>query len=170
MKLKVTSMLSLSVLGIATLFFTSSCKKDNNNSSPAAGVTATISGKSFTSALASGFYYQGVGYGGFEIIGYKVTSTDSSVIYIQFDDTISVNKAIDISAYNGAANTEVVWTDESNLYDSWSDKSHGTLTVTTYDKTNKKLVGTFSGVLYESSGTDSVKVTGGTFNTTYVTQ
>ena len=46
--------------------------------------------------------------------------------------------------------------------------SHGTVTFTTVDKTNKKIVGKFSGVLYEhGSNPDSVIVKDGQFNTTY---
>ena len=166
MKLKATSLLSLSTIAIATLFFASSCKKDNNNGAPAAGVAASISGTAFTSAQAAGLYY--ANYGFVQVVGYKIAGTDSSALYIQFNDTTSLNKPADIGYYS--INGEVVWTDKGNIYDSWNDNSHGTMTVTSFDKTNKKLTGTFSGVFYASSGTDSVKVTGGTFNSTYISQ
>jgi hypothetical protein len=169
MKLKATSLLSLSTIAIATLFFASSCKKDNNNGS-SAGLSASINGTVFTPAQAVGFYEQAFGYGYVEIMGYKTSGTDSSGFYIQFDDTVSLNRPLDVSAYLGNGNSEVVWSDKSNIYDSFNDGSHGTMTVTSFDKTNKKLTGTFSGVFYASSGTDSVKVTGGTFNTAYVMQ
>ena len=165
MKLNATSLLSLSTIAIATLFFASSCKKDNNNGS-SGGFSASINGTVFTPAQTAGLYYQA--YGALEVVGYKIAGTDSSAIYVQFDDTISLNKPVNISAFTGNANSEVVWTDKSTDYDSFNDGSHGTMTVTSFDKTNKKVSGTFSGVLYASSGTDSVKVTNGNFTSTYV--
>jgi len=165
MKFNSTSLLSLSTIAIATLFFASSCKKDNNNT-PSAGVSASVSGTAFTSAQAAGLYYST--YGFVEIVGYKISGSDSSAIYIQFNDTTNLNKPTDIGYYSN--NGEVVWTDKGNVYDSWNDNSHGTMTVTAFDKTNKKLTGTFSGVFYASSGQDSVKVTSGTFNSTYISQ
>jgi len=161
MKLNATSLLSLSTIAIATLFFAASCKK--SSSSPSSGLSVSINGTAFTPAQVAAFDYQGF----MQVTGYKITGTDSSAVYLQFDDTTSLNKPADIGYYS--TNAEVVWTDKSTIYDSWNYYSHGTMTVTSYDKTNKKVSGTFSGVFYASSGTDSVKVTGGTFNSAYVT-
>jgi hypothetical protein len=165
MKFNATSLLSLSVIAVSTLFFATSCKKNNNNGS-SAGVSASINGTVFTPAQTAALYYQGYGY--VDVIGYKIIGTDSSAIDIQFQDTISLNRPADIGYYSTSA--QIVWLDKSTDYDSWNDKSHGTMTVTSFDKTNKKVSGTFSGVFYASSGTDSVKVTGGTFNSAYVSQ
>jgi hypothetical protein len=160
MKINATSLLSLSVIAVSTLFFSTSCKK--SSSAPSTGISASINGTAFTPAQVLAFDYQG----GIQITGYKVTGTDSSIVYVQFDDTVSLNKTIDIS---GITDGEVTWTDKSVNYDSWNALSHGTLTVTSIDKTNKKVAGTFSGVFYDFSAQDSVKVTGGTFSSAYVT-
>ena len=160
MKLKATSLLSLSTIAIATLFFASSCKKSNNN--PPSGLSASINGSAFSPAQVVAFDFMG----GLQVTGYKISGTDSSAVYIQFDDTTSLNKTLDIS---GTGNPEVIWTDKTKDYDSWNYWSHGTLTVTSLDKTNKKVAGTFSGVFYSYTGDDSVKVTGGQFNCAYIT-
>jgi hypothetical protein len=161
MKINATSLLNLSVIAVSTLFFSTSCKK--SSSTPSSGLSVSINGTAFTPALVSAFDFQGY----LQVTGYKIAGTDSSAVYLQFNDTTSLNKPTDIG-YN-SNNAEVVWTDKSTIYDSWNSYSHGTMTVTSYDKTNKKVSGTFSGVFYASSGTDSVKVTGGTFNSAYLT-
>ena len=57
----------------------------------------------------------------------------------------------------------------SKLYSGQDDKSHGSVTVTTLDKTNKKIAGKFEGVIYDAFGAkDSVVIKGGQFNTTYI--
>ena len=160
MKLNATSLLSLSTIAVATLFFASSCKK--SSSTPSSGLSASINGTAFTPAQVVAFDYMG----GLQLTGYKIAGTDSSAVYIQFDDTTSLNKTLDIS---GIGDAEVIWTDKSKDYDSWNYQSHGTLTVTSFDKTNKRVAGTFTGVFYDYTGDDSVKVTGGTFNSAYVT-
>jgi hypothetical protein len=159
MKIKAGSLLSLSAIPVAVALFAASCKK--SSSSPSAGLSVTINGTAYTPTSVSAFDYQGF----IEVMGYKLVGTDSSAIYIQLDDTTSLNKAVDVSGVN---NAQIIWTDKSVGYDSWNYSSHGTLTLTAFDKTNKKVAGTFSGVLYENTGQDSVKVTGGTFSSAYI--
>ncbi len=161
MKLNATSLLSLSTIAIATFFFVSSCSKKNDG--PSSGIAASVNGTAFTPAHVYALDLQG----GISVTGYTISGTDSSAVYVQFDDTVSLNKSIDIS---GASDGLIGWTSKSNEYDSWSINSHGTLIVTTLDKTNKKVAGTFTGVLYDFSGNDSVKVTNGTFNSAYIVQ
>ena len=161
MKIKTSSLLSLSTIAVATLFFAASCKKSSSN--PSNGLSVSINGTAFVPAQVAAFDFQSY----VQLTGYKIAGTDSSAVYLQFNDTTSLNKPTDIGYYSN--NAEVVWTDKSTIYDSWNYYSHGTMTVTSFDKTNKKISGTFSGVFYASSGTDSVKVTGGTFNSAYVT-
>ncbi|HEY4288452.1 MAG TPA: hypothetical protein VGN00_15215 [Puia sp.] len=168
MKLNVTSLLSFSVIAFSTLFFATSCSK-SNNSNPSAGVSASVNGTNFsaTGAYAGGVYDKGSG--SLEIAGFKLAGTDSSAFFITFDDTVTLNKALDLTAFYSNADAEVIWTDKSTEFGSDASGSHGTMTVTGFDKTNKKISGTFSGVFYNYYSTDSVKVTNGTFNTAYVT-
>jgi hypothetical protein len=161
MKLNATSLLPLSTIAIATLFFAASCKKSSSN--PSSGLSVSINGAAFAPAQVAAFDYQGY----MQLTGYKIAGTDSSALYIQFNDTTSLNKPADIGYYS--TNAQAVWTDKSVDYDSWNYYSHGTMTVTSFDKTNKKVSGTFSGVFYTSSGTDSVKVANGTFSSAYIT-
>ena len=159
MKIKTSSLLSLSTILVAAFVFAASCKKSSSN--PSSGLSFSINGTAFTPTSVSAFDYQGF----IEVMGYKLAGADSSAIYIQLDDTTGLSKAIDVSGVN---NAQIIWTDKSVLYDSWNYSSHGTLTLTSFDKTNKKIAGTFSGVLYENTGQDSVKVTGGQFNAAYI--
>ncbi len=54
-------------------------------------------------------------------------------------------------------------------FDSDNPPSHGTLKITSWDKTGLKIGGTYSGVIYDGSN-DSVVITNGAFNTTYKAQ
>jgi hypothetical protein len=102
------------------------------------------------------------------VAGITVSGKDTTTIAVEFNDTVSVNQAQDIFASD---NVIVTYVSKGAIYDSWSDHAHGTLTVSTLDKTGKKTAGTFSGVLYNSNGngstSDSVVITNGSFNTTY---
>ena len=160
MKIKSCSLLSLSAIAAAALVFAAGCKK--SNSTPSSSLSVSINGTAFTPARVDAFDYMGY----LQLTGYTIAGTDSSALYLQLDDTTSLNRAMDVSGVNDA---QIQWTDKSVLYDSWNSYSHGTLTLTTFDKTNKKISGTFTGVLYENTGQDSVKVTGGQFSAVYIT-
>lgn len=160
MKITTSSLLSFSIIAVATLLLAASCKKSTGT--PSSSLSVSINGTAFTPAQVSAFDYQGY----IEVMAHKGTGADSSALYIQLDDTTSLNRVMDVSGVNDA---QIVWTDKSTIYDSWNYSSHGTLTLTAFDKTNKKVSGTFSGVFYASSGQDSVKVTGGQFSALYIT-
>jgi len=161
MKIKSTSLFSLLLIVVSTLFFSTSCKKSNSGSN---GISATINGSGFNPSQTQAADLQGT----IGVAGITVSGTDTLGISVSFNDTISVNKAQDIFTSD---NVIVIYKKKSVQYDSWSDWSHGTLTVTTLDKANKKVAGTFSGVIYLSYnniGKDSIVITNGTFNTTYL--
>jgi hypothetical protein len=160
MKIRTSSLLSLTTIAVTALVFAASCKK--SSAEPSSRLSVSINGTAFSPTQVSAFDYQGY----IEVMGYKVAGADSSAVYIQLDDTTSLNKALDVSGGNDA---QIIWTDKSVLYDSWNYLSHGALTLTAFDKTNKKVSGTFTGVLYESSGQDSVRVTDGQFDAAYIT-
>jgi hypothetical protein len=92
------------------------------------------------------------------------TSKDSSYLIVTFPDTAKVNTAYDfddagIFYYDAKKNAS---------YTYFTSSAHGTVTLSTFDKTNKKVVGKFTGVLYNWNGSkDSLAITNGQFNTTY---
>lgn len=160
MNLKSTSLFSLFLIVVSTLFFTTSCKKSSSGSN---GIAATVNGSGFNPSQVQAVDLQGT----ITAAGMSISGKDTLGIAVSFADTVSVNKAQDI--FN-SDNVLVTYKNKTLQYDSWSGYSHGTLTVTTLDKTGKKIAGTFSGVIYSSfngNSSDSVVVTNGSFNTTY---
>lgn len=156
MKLKATSLLSLSVFAISALVFTSSCSKSNSSSS--SGISATIRGKTYQPATVQAT--DSVGF----ILVEGVSLSDTSGLSVEFPDTASINETYDIAH----AFATVMYIKGMSFYQSWTGGAHGSLTVTALDKVNKKVAGQFSGVLYNAYGTgDSVIVTNGQFNTSY---
>ncbi|WP_431216550.1 hypothetical protein ACQ86N_19290 [Puia sp. P3] len=157
MMIKTTSLLGLSVIAISTLFFASSCKKSNSNSN---NLSATISGSGYSAAQVQAADVYGV----IGVVGMSISGKDTTGFAVQFDDTATVGKKLDI---NGLDMTEVSYQSKTASYDSWFPSAHGTLTLSTYDKTGKRVAGTFSGTLYSSTG-DSVVITNGSFNSSYL--
>jgi hypothetical protein len=164
MKLNATSLLGLSTIAIATLFFASSCKKSNSSSGASGQLSATVGTNSFQPALVVALDNQGhVG-----IAAIQVKNGDSLFLTVFVPDTAKAGQTVALSTYGDGAITYNNSTG-SVTFDSFETASHGTITVSSFDKTNKKVAGTFTGVLYSSINTDSVKVNG-QFNTAYITQ
>lgn len=156
MKLKATSLLSLSAFAISGLIFTTSCKKSNNNSP--SGISASINGTVYQPGTVQAIDSINT----VAIIGFKIADTSS--LDVEFPDTVSLNKPLNISSLS-----YVAYSKGFTGFDSWETNAHGTLTVTTLDKTNKKVAGQFSGVLYSmSGGVDSIVITNGQFNASYI--
>ncbi|HMI60224.1 MAG TPA: DUF6252 family protein [Puia sp.] len=157
MKFNATSLLGLSVIAVSTLFFASSCSKSNSNSS-STSISASINGKVYQPSTVQAIDSVGI----LGILGFK--NADTSALYIEFSDTVSLNKPLDITG-------DVAYAEYSrgfSLYSSWINSSHGTITVTSLDKANKKVAGQFNGVLYGSGTSDSVVIVNGQFNSTYL--
>jgi hypothetical protein len=152
---------SLQLLALSTAFAlalsigVTSCKKDKDDSPKP--LTATVNGSGFDPLYATANALQG------EIL-IEATAKDSSYITVSFPDTVKVNTTYKLDDaglyyYNGKKNA---------MYTYFTSDAHGTITLSTFDKTNKKVAGKFTGVLYNWDGTkDSVTVTNGQFNTTY---
>lgn len=161
MNFKSTSLFSLFLIVVSTLFFSTSCKKSNSGSN---GISATVNGSGLNPAQTTAVDLQGA----LTVAGMTITGTDTVGIGVSFNDTVSVNKAQDIFASD---NVIVTYKNKSLVYNSWAGSSHGTLTVTTLDKTGKRVAGTFSGVIYSAlngNSSDSIVITNGNFNTTYL--
>jgi hypothetical protein len=164
MKLNALSLPGLSTIAIATLFFASSCKKSNSSSGASGQLSATVGANSFQPTLVVALDNQGhVG-----IAAIQVKNGDSLFMTVFVPDTAKAGQTVALSTYGDGA---ITYNNSTGTvtFDSFEADSHGTITVSSFDKTNKKVAGTFSGVLYSSINTDSVKVNG-QFNTAYITQ
>lgn len=152
--------LSLRLLTVAALALiaTVSCKKDKDSNSGA--LSATINGAAYSPSVVAGVYSSGY----ITINGLQIQSGDSLLLSLDIPDTAHVNNSIDL--YSGGI-TYTKWKSK-NTYTYNFNGSHGATILTSFDKTNKKVAGTFSGVIYSiTNSNDSVVVTNGKFNTSY---
>jgi len=147
------------------IILASSCKKDNNTAAGAGSINATINGTAWQSQITEVGHWQS----GLLLSSTFTKSGDTTYISIQLHDSTKVGNENDI--FSNTINT-VSYTRATNssasFYSSNRDLSHGVLTLTTRDLTNRKVTGTFSGVLYNlENDKDSVKIENGQFNATY---
>ncbi len=159
----------LLLTGTALFSIVAGCKKSNNsnssnNSSGGAGISATINGTAWQSqyvlAMNSSVFAGLTGYRG-------RSAGDSTWVGIQMKDTIKLNQPDTFYI------TSLVYFRNNQVYAGghWTGlpKSHGQITVTSWDKTAHNIAGTFSGVIYNTNGAnDSAKIDNGHFNTSYI--
>jgi hypothetical protein len=151
-----TKALSLLVLCAATF---SACKKDKDNGA-SGQLSATVGGTAFQPAAVTSLLYST------ELIvaGYQIKSGDTTVLSLSIPASATATSVLDFD------DVDVDYYNSKSDYTSISSKSHGTVSLTAFDKTGKKIAGKFSGVLYQwGSTTDSVIVKDGQFNTSYQT-
>ena len=162
MKNKTFRLLGLStVFASALLVGLSSCKKDKDDNGSSAGMSATVGTNAFKPKAVVATLQNGY----IEVVGGAVLPNDSLVIEVLFEDTAKLNTKLTFAQ----AEIEMATINTSKLYDSSDPRSHGSVTVTTLDKTNKKVAGKFEGVIYDAfGGKDSLVVKDGQFNTTYI--
>jgi hypothetical protein len=163
MKLKATSLLSLCAITVSSLLLTMSCKKSNGPTGAAAQLSATVGANSFQPVLVVAI--DNAAHIG--IAALQVTNGDSLYMTVFVPDTAKAGKAVAFSMYGDAA---VTYSNSKGtiVYSSVEQSAHGTITVSSFDKSNKKVAGNFSGVIYSSlpNSHDSLKVNG-QFNTSY---
>ncbi|WP_207511110.1 hypothetical protein [Longitalea luteola] len=139
-----------------------SCKKDKDDNGAASQLSATVGGTAFQPKFVAAIGYSD------EIIisGWQLAANDTTYLDLAIPDTVTVNSVLDFDD----ADVDYYAAKGSMNYTSWASKSHGTVSITSFDKTSKKISGKFSGVLYQwGSTTDSVVVKDGQFNTSYQT-
>ena len=148
---------------VATMFLiiATGCKKDNNNNGGGAGISATIGGKAWQSQSATGFHTDGI----ITLIGVQVTSTDSTAVWLDISDDSQIGQTNPLlNGNNISYDTKTKGYAGNEL-----TNGHGTITLSSWDKSAKKIAGTFSGVLYNNTD-DSIKVENGHFNASYIEQ
>lgn len=162
MKTKNRQFLAMSAIVALTLSIAvTSCKKDKDeNSGASAQFSATINGTAFKPSTVSAVQMWNY----IMITGYEGRSGGDSVILdLNIPDTVSANSKIH---FDGDAGLDYYNLKQTFMYGNYYP-SHGTVTISSIDKTNKKIAGTFDCVLYPGSGSDSVIVKDGKFNTTW---
>jgi hypothetical protein len=146
----------LSVAAIALLVAVTSCKKDNNSNN--SQLSATIGGAAYNPSFVVGSTEPDY----IDVYGVQAKSGDSALLSLSIPDTAHINEPITFDAWD----LEYYNAKQTYDYASWMYGGGGTLTLSTYDKTNKKIAGKFSAVIYKSYS-DSIVVSNGQFNTTY---
>jgi len=146
----------LSVAAIALLVAVTSCKKDKDSNS--SQLSATIGGAAYNPSVVVGSTEPDY----IDVYGAQAKSGDSALLFLSIPDTAHVNEPITFDAWD----LEYYNSKQTYDYASWMYGGGGTLTLSTYDKTNKKIAGKFSAVIYKSYS-DSIVISNGQFNTTY---
>ena len=168
MTLKISSLLTFSLLVSTALFLTTSCKKSNSGGGSSNSISATIGGSGWSTTIPTQAIYATNGQE-FEIIGGSYKAGDTTALAVAFTTPFPLNKPIS----SEDANVDIGYINAKTLaeYDGGIQAGHSILTVTSWDSVNHKIAGTFTGVLYNTSGgSDSLVVTNGNFNTTYLVQ
>jgi hypothetical protein len=157
---------ALVVISSTFLLASTSCKKSNSGGS-SAGISATVNGTAWTTSFPiNGFYV--TANQEFELGGLQVKSGDSTGFALAFLGPVVLNHpmssdtaGVDIGYISFKTQTE---------YDGGQIAGHSILNITSYDGNAHKIAGTFSGVLYNLGGSDSLVITNGSFNSTYTVQ
>lgn len=161
-----TTLLALSSFVLFSLVVIS-CKKSNSSSNGGTSMTATINGSAWSNSYTTiGVYAVSGGVGQFEFAGISFKNGDSTELGISFSSPFPLGTAIS----SDTAYVEAIYEDEKSgaIYDGGLLGGHAIVTVSSWDSTNHKLVGTFSGVLYnEFNSNDSVTVTSASFSSGY---
>lgn len=163
------SLAAVFLLSLCALWCLQSCSKNNTTSYTTDGtLTATVNGVAFSAnsyvigARITTLVPQLI------IQGDSIHNGDTAAFQVAMPYILPVNQAVsvDSSAFVGALG--ITYTKGSKQYQAYYGvfASHGTVTLSTADTVNHKVAGSFSGVLYYS-GSDSVVVTNGAFNSTY---
>lgn len=142
------------------------CKKSNSNGPGPAGISATVGGTAWQSQQAAGAEPSNDSF--IILTGYVKSASDSSWFEVYISDTAHVNQPdnnyASSTVYYGIG-TNKIYSSDPFFY------SHGSITVTSWDKTAHTIAGNFNGVFYNTQvGNDSVTVNNGHFNSTYTVQ
>ncbi|HEV9037827.1 MAG TPA: hypothetical protein VGQ51_14430 [Puia sp.] len=163
MRFKQFSLVTLSTLIVLTAGVTS-CSKSGGGSS-VNGVTATVGSTGFSPAISVAFYTESGAM--WEVGGYTIKSGDTTALVVSIPSPVTVNTKM--STTNSAIGVEYYISGSNKDYLAGPGWGSATLTVTSLDTTGHKIAGNFTGTLYNAmNSNDSIKVTNGQFNTSYL--
>ena len=168
MNLKKFTLIALPAF-ISLSLLTTSCKKSNDGGSNSMSATFGTKNVSSSSSLTLGVL--GTGFPYMAITGTTVSSTDSIVMVLTVDWPVVLNKKVssDTDFYANFTYYDKAGANLS-MYDAGQTVGSLLYTVTSVDTVNHKIGGSFSGVMYNLYGSDSVVVNNGKFNTAYKVQ
>lgn len=156
----------LLVLAIAasTVLISTSCKKSSDTNNNAA-LSATIGGTVFTPGTSVGVFWQSNNY--FDILGLTVKGNDSTMLDVNIPAGFKLNTPI-VNSNDALVGYQ---TGSKAYVAGYGYGGSTTITVTSWDSTGHKIVGTFTASLYNmANSNDSLLVTNGKFNSTYTVQ
>jgi hypothetical protein len=140
------------------------CKKSNTISN-SSSISATMGSSNMSISGANESTWYSTDSSVFEMGGLYVNGKDTTVLAIQLVPPFTIGtpvtdwRSVSIDYYNYSTTAD---------YYAGDGLGHFSLTVSSQDTINHRIVGTFSGTLYNGiSGTDSMVVTNGKFNTAY---
>jgi hypothetical protein len=164
MRFKLFSLVTLSTLTILSIGITS-CSKGGGGGS-VNGITATVGTSGFTPATSVAFYTESGAM--WEVGGYTIKSGDTIALVVSIPYPVTVNSKMTTS--NAAIGIEY-YISGSKDYVAGPGWGSASLTVTSLDSTGHKIAGNFTGTLYNTmNSNDSIKVTNGQFNTSYLVE
>jgi len=151
------NLLALTATTAFTLLIATSCKKSSSTPSGAAAqLSATVGTTAYNPSIEAAFDQQSF----VNIEGLMVTGGDSISLAVSIPDA-----ATSTTITFDAAEIDYVDTKGKIGFSSFYGSSHGTITISSWDKTALKISGKFSGEIYDGTG-DSTAISG-QFNTPY---
>jgi hypothetical protein len=166
MKFSVYSqVVSVGIVSVS-LLAASSCKKSSTGSS--GQFSATINGSNWVGNIPeTGELIAPAGI--FELGGIQDKNGDSTAIALTFSAHAHFGNPLNSTDSMGLVDLGYVDLKTKTAYDGGSIAGHSIITITNYDSVAGKIDGQFSGVVYNiSGGSDSLIISGGIFNTTFV--
>jgi hypothetical protein len=151
-----------------SLLATTGCKKSNSSSS--GNFTATINGTSWVSNIPeTGELISSAAI--FELGGIQYKNGDSTAIALTFSAHAHFGNPLNSTDSTELVDLGYVDLKTKTAYDGGTIAGHSIITITSYDSVAGKIDGQFSGVVYNiSGGSDSLIISGGIFNTTFVSR
>jgi hypothetical protein len=164
MTFKTRKLAAGTAIACLTLFsVVSSCKKSNSSSGSGA-LSATINSTNFQPTITTAVYEKANGF--MVINGLQISGGDSINLQISIADTLKVNEVDSLSA------SDIYYSDSKsgNWYEGGGGGyQNGALKIISWDTAGRKIAGIFSGYLYHTYS-DSLKVSNGRFNISYIIQ
>lgn len=155
------------LLAAALVLSIAGCSKSGGSSS-GNSMSASVNGNAWSNSFAMISFYSG---SMFDIVGEQFKGGDSTSFSLGFVSPITLNKAISTDTATFIIGYTDIKAGVETGYGAVPGLGKAVLTVTSYDSTGHHIGGTFSGVLYNiSTFADSVIITNGKFNTSFIVQ
>lgn len=163
--------LNRSYLSVLLVFLAlTGCNKSNNNNTNSNGsLSATIAGASFTANVVAGAYLTSTDQ--IFVIGYNIQNKDTSGIQVELPYLPPINHRFSTDSIPA----ELTYTAGGKEYYAYfglaNTDAQAVFTVTAVDTVGHHIVGTFSGLLFNTANaSDSITISNGQFSSSYSLQ